>query len=39
VSLFLVYRDHLTVDHHDLFEYQAIVTGGWVLLDGAKRAI
>ena len=23
----------------DLFEYQAIVTGGWVLLDGARRAI
>jgi hypothetical protein len=23
----------------DLFEYQAIVPGGWVLLDEARRAI
>jgi len=42
--LFLVYSDHmysdhLTVGHRDLFEYQAIAQGGWMMPDVAGCVI
>ena len=36
---FVVYYNHSTVGHRDLFDGQAIVSGGWVVLDGPVRAI
>jgi len=37
--LFLVYSDHLTVGHRDLFEYQSRLQGGWVMPDEARCAV
>ena len=37
--LFLVYSDHLTVGHRDLFEYQSIAQGGWIMPDVAGCVI
>jgi hypothetical protein len=37
--LFLVHSGHSTVGHRDLFEYQAIPQGGWVVLDVSGCAV
>ncbi len=36
---FVVYYNHSTVGPRDLFEHQAIVSGGWVVLERAVRAV